>query len=297
MWTGQSWSVADGYHSNNERRHAMKFAKPKPNETFTITSAPVWPSVNFETDATGAHTWYWTVAWGTFKKSGKEMTADNKWDASGVITNYGGTLTVGAEADKAKVTITVKIKGTDPSSSDVTQYLATKTNSAGFDKIIEHESKFKHFNDSNEPIKSFDNGYGMCQLTTPMPTFDQVWNWKLNIDGGLKLFDEKRRASITYLSLNNRTYTNDQLKYEAVCRWNGGSYHEWKPQAGAWVRKSNILCDSKTGNIGWDMNDAQNSGKTEAELRKRDSGSYSKPPQAGAHWMYSGVCYADRILG
>ncbi len=275
----------------------MKFAKPKLNETFTTTSVPEWPSINFETDATGTHAWHWTIAWGTFKKSGKETTTGNTWNAKAVITNYGGTLTVRAEAGKASTTITVKIKGTNPSSSEVTQYLATKANSAGFDKIIEHESKFKHFNSSSEPVKSFDNGYGMCQLTTPAPTFEQVWNWKMNIDGGLKLFEQKRTSAIAYLSQNNHSYTNEQVKYEAVCRWNGGSYHEWDAKAGKWIRKSNILCDSKTGNIGWDMNDAQNTGKTEAELRSRDSGSYSKPPGAGAHWNYIGVCYADRILG
>jgi hypothetical protein len=135
----------------------------------------------------------------------------------------------------------------------------------------------------------------MCQLTTPAPTFEQVWNWKLNVDGALSLFAQKRLAAIAYLSQGNRSYTNDQLKYETVCRWNGGAYHEWDAKAG-WVRKSNILCDSATGNIGWDMNDSANSGKSEAELRKRDHGSYSKPPASGAHWMYSGVCYADKVL-
>lgn len=275
----------------------MKFVKPTLNETFTITSAPEWPSINFETDATGDHTWHWTIAWGTFKKSGKETTTGNKWDAKAVVANYGGTLTVRVEANNAEATITVKIKGTNPSSSEVTQYLATKANSAGFGKIIEHETKFKHFNTSNEPIKSFDNGYGMCQLTTPTSTFDQVWSWKLNIDGGLELFDQKLTAVIAYLSQNGRTYTDNQLKYEAVCRWNGGSYHEWDAKAGKWVRHPNILCDSKTGNIGWDMNDPQNKGKTEAELHRRDNGSYSKPPRAGAHWKYFGICYADRILG
>ena len=274
----------------------MKFTKPKLNETFTITSVPEWPQIIFETDAKGAHTWHWTMAWGNFKVSGKGSTLGNAWNAKVSITNYGGTLTVRAEASKMSATITVKVKGTNPSAAEVNRYLATKANSAGFDKILEHESKFKHFNAGSEPIKSFDNGYGMCQLTTPTPTFDQIWNWKLNIDGGLTLFAQKRSAAIAYLVQGNRTYTVDQLTHEAVCRWNGGKYHDWDAKAGKWVRRSNILCDTKTGNIGWDMNDAANKGKTEADLHKRDSGSYSKPPGSGAHWMYSGVCYADRIL-
>jgi hypothetical protein len=291
----------------------MRFVKPKTNEIFTITSAPAWPSLEFETDATGPHKWQWTIEWGTFKKTGTATTPNNKWNAM-AVTNYGGTLTVRAEADspapgagalagvshalsKGSTTISVKLKGTNPSAAEVNAYLATKSDSAGFEKIIEHEANCKHFNAASEPIKSFDGGYGMCQLTNPTPTFEQVWNWKQNIDGGLKLFAQKRTSAIAYLTQSGRSYTGDQLKYEAVCRWNGGAYHEWDAKGGAWVRPSHILCDSKTGNIGWDMNHADNKGKTEAELRKRDSASYSKPPTATAHWKYLGVCYADRVLG
>ena len=275
----------------------MKFTKPALNQTFTITSAPEWPGIDFETDAAGAHTWQWSLVWGAFRKSGKETTPGNTWDAKSVVADCGGTLTVRADASQATATITVKIKGTNPSPAEVTQYLTAKAGSAGFDKIIEHESKFKHFNTGNEPVKSFDNGYGMCQLTTPAPTFEQAWNWKLNIDGGLKLFAQKVTSATTYLGQSKRSYTAEQLKYEAVCRWNGGAYHEWDAAAAKWVRPSSMLCDAKTGNIGWNMNDGKNKGKTEAELRKRDSDSYSKPPAADAHWKYSGVCYADRILG
>lgn len=183
----------------------MKFRKPALNQTFTITSAPEWPSIDCATDARGIHTWHWTIAWDTFKKSGKETTAGNAWDAKAVITNCGGTLTVRAEANGAAATITVKIKGSNPSVTQVSQYLATKANSTGFDKIIGHESKFKHFDANNEPKKSFDKGYGMCQLTNPPPPFEQVWNWKLNIDGGLKLYGEKLTAAIAYLSQHGRT--------------------------------------------------------------------------------------------
>ena len=63
-----------------------------------------------------------------------------------------------------------------------------------------------------------------------------------------------------------------------------------------WVRNADILCDPATGNIGWDMTDPENNGKTVAELHKRDAGTYSKRP-SGAHWKYSGVCYADAVLG
>lgn len=275
----------------------MNFSKPTPNDTFTINGAAEWPSIVFQTDATGAHTWQWTLTWGSFTKSGREQTASNVWDANAVVKDCGGTLTVRAEASKAFATMTVKIKGTNPNAADVTQYLGTKLDSAGFDKIIQHESKCRDFNSTGEPVKSFDNGYGMCQLTTPTPTFEQVWNWKLNVNGGLNLFSQKRAAAVGYLSQSGRSYTDEQLKYETVCRWNGGAYHQRDEKAGKWIRPTSILCDTKTGNIGWDMTKTENAGKTEADLHTRDSGSYSMPPTSASGWKYSGVCYADRILG
>jgi hypothetical protein len=45
------------------------------------------------------------------------------------------------------------------------------------------------------------------------------------------------------------------------------------------------------------MTDAQNTGKSEAALRTRDSAKYPKGRAAGALWMYSGVCYAVLVLG
>ena len=66
----------------------MKFTKPALNQTFTVTSAPEWPGIGFETDATGAHTWHWSLVWGAFKKSGKEATPGNTWDAKTVVAEY-----------------------------------------------------------------------------------------------------------------------------------------------------------------------------------------------------------------
>lgn len=268
-----------------------------PNSIFTITPAPEWPSIPFQTDAAGPHLWTWDISWATYRKSGTVRTLSNQWDAKGVAANSGGTLTVRVQADNQAVIIAVKIKGTNPSLADVTHFLAVKPNSLGFDQILIHKSGCRNFLATGEPIKSFDNGYGICPLTNPAPSFEQIWNWKLNVEGGLALFASKQIEAINYLSQNNRSYTADQLAHETVCRWNGGTYYEWDEAAGKWIRHPYILCDPTTGNIGWDMNDPQNKGKTEAALHQRDSASYGAPPSANAHWEYSGVCYADKILG
>ena len=275
----------------------MNITAPAPNSVFTISSQAEWPSIPFQTDAAGPHTWNWVVSWNSFTKSGVATTPSNQWDAGDVVANYGGILTVRVENGTDTATISVKIQGTNPASADLTSFLATLANSLGFDRIILKESGGKHFNQSGEPVKSFDNGYGLCQLTTPVPTFEQVWNWKSNVQAGLALYASKQVAAKSYLSQGGRTFTQDQLKYETVCRWNGGSYHEWDEEKNVWIRHPNILCDSACGSIGWDMNDSENAGKTEAELHQRDCASYHSRPGPDAHWKYSGVCYADRLLG
>ena len=275
----------------------MRIITPMPNSSYTITAAAEWPSIPFQTDATGQHTWNWALVWGRYKQSGSASTPSNQWDAKSVVTNLGGTLTVRVQAGQQIAILVVKIKGTNPSAADVTGFLASKPNSSGFDRILIKESGCRNFNITGEPVVSFDQGYGICQLTNPAPTFEQAWNWKSNVEAGLKLFAGKQIEAISYLSQGNRSYTADQLKYETVCRWNGGTYHEWDATAGAWVRHPNIVCDSATGNIGWDMSDPQNSGKTEAALHKRASASYGAKPSPSAHWEYSGVCYADKLLG
>jgi hypothetical protein len=275
----------------------MNVTKPSSNHTFEISPAPEWPTIEFETDGSGPHVWNWSIHWGTYSKSGVAHTDGNTWNASEAIQGLGGALKVQIQAGDDSSEIAVEIVGSNPTADEVNAYVRSHPGSEGFDKIIARESKYKHFTADAVPTRTFDKGYGMCQLTHPAPSFEQVWNWKRNVDGGLALFAEKHALAKHYLSQNGRHYTPQQLMYEAVCQWNGGSYHVWDEQAGAWVRTPHILCDTTTGNIGWDMTLAENQGKTESELHQRDGHSYSKPPGHGSGWKYSGVCYADKILG
>ncbi len=274
----------------------MDFLQPSSGQTFRIGGDASWPSLVLQTDASGPHQWNWAISWGSYSATGTNSTPGNTWDAGQAVSGYGGTLTVTAQAGGDQASITVNVAGTNPTAAQALAYLQAQPGSAGFDKILAHESGFREFTAAGEPLKSFDNGYGMCQLTDPAPTHDQVWNWQRNIDGGLKLFAQKRAAAIAYLSQQGRTYTGLQVTYEAVCRWNGGKYHVWDDASGQWVRNPNILCDTQTGNIGWDMTDPANQGQTETQLHARDRTSYGHGPGAGSHWRYYGVCYADRLL-
>ncbi len=292
----------------------MRIIAPAANARFSIAADGTAPTLVAQTDGEGPHEWSWSLAWLSFRRSGRVQTADNRLDFAPLITNLGGRLEITARtvpaaptfrpgappsgqrpAGIAAAAVRVRIIGENPTPQQVSDYLATKPNSDGFGAIIAHEAHSRHFTAAGEPIKSFDNGYGMCQLTSPAPTFEQCWSWKLNVDAGLALFAQKRAAAVRHLSQSNRTYSASQLRYEAVARWNGGPYHTWDGRA--WARNPDVLCDAATGNIGWDMTLPANAGQTARQLHDRDTGSYRRGRRDGDPWRYSGVCYADAILG
>ncbi len=220
-------------------------------------------------------------------------TPHGRWDARDAIRCGGGTLTVRAAAGTAEGHAAVELRGTNPTDAQVAAYLAGKPGAQGFDRIVAQESRCRHFTDAGLPVVSFDGGVGMCQLTTPPATPAQAWDWRANLDAGLALFVAKRAVAEHRLGADGRTFTPAQATREAVCLWNGGPYHVWDGHA--WVRPPHIVCDPHAGNIGWDMTDPANRGRSVAALHTRDAASY--PAGHGAHWHYSGVCYADHVLG
>ena len=291
----------------------MRIVVPAALTRFTIPVSTTPPAIDFETDAIGPHVWTWKVHWRGFHHEGQVKTPSNRWNAVPMLKDRGGTLDVHATAasnaglarpetayshhvavQESAVTH-VKIVGLNPNKSDVDAYLAAQSGSEGFGAILAHETHDRHFTALGEPIVSFDGGYGICQLTNPVPTFEQCWSWKRNVDAGLLLFSEKRRAAITYLSQQGRTYSDDQLVRETVSRWNGGAYHIWDGKA--WIRDPDIVCDPATGNIGWDTTKPVNQDTTVKKLHARDTGQFRRGHDAGDNWRYSGVCYADAVLG
>src|SRR5262245_66295349 len=100
----------------------MNFTKPAPNSLLTIGADAVWPSVTFQTDGSGPHTWQWKVAWDQFMVTGTATTSANVWDATSVLTNRGGTVTVTATAGVPAATISIRIKATHQAANDVAQY-------------------------------------------------------------------------------------------------------------------------------------------------------------------------------
>jgi len=278
----------------------LKIISPAPASIFRVAADPEWPAIPFSVGEELAYgqqlTWDWQIKWRTFSKKGTAVTTTNSWDAKDAVAGLGGVLTVSVSGPVGKASASVQVAGTNPAADRILAYLTSQPGSAGFDKILQHETQMTHFDSKGQPRASFDSGFGMCQLTIPVPTFEQCWNWKRNVDAGLALYAAKRQAAMQYLSQKGRVFTGDQLTRETVARWNGGAYHVWSSAQNAWIRNPAILCDSKTGNIGWDMTKPDNAGKSQAALHLRDAAKYRRPPGVSGCWGYFGICYADRLL-
>jgi hypothetical protein len=293
-----------------------EWVRPNAGEKFYIDELAVFPEIFFEikTDSPPPYDWEWKIEWNahvsglkervwtgrklkTFTETGKFSSEHKIWQANLNGKVVGGKLTVSVKSGTDQFKRTVVILGKNPTKEGVVQFLSTIQNVTGFEKLIEQESKFKNFiNADEEPVVAGDSGYGMTQLTRPAPTFTQVWSWKENVRGGAHLFQEKQASAKQYLGQSGRTYTDDQLAMETISRWNGGGYHTWNGHA--WERNPTMLCDSQTGNMGWDTSVTANQGKSESELHERDKEQYSQmgAGQNAQHpWKYSGICYADHV--
>lgn len=298
----------------------LTWVSPAENEIFHIAQDAAFPSIVFEfrTRSPGPYTWAWQIEWEAkvsglreaarkdkvvqvFKESGSFESGHKIWTADLAGKILGGKLVVTVAFGKQVLTRAVLIKGCNPVLKEVTDYVVSLEDMAGFERLLEQETNCKHFIEfDGEPIVAFDKGYGITQMTDPGPTYEQGWSWKANVLAGSSIYKDKVRSAKKYLGQAGRTYTDEQLLQEVFSRWNGGAYHEWDTASASWVRKNNILCDTSTGNIGWAMDKEKNKGKTEFELRQRDKDTYNKGAagQSGDHpWAYKGVCYADHVLG
>jgi hypothetical protein len=157
----------------------------------------------------------------------------------------------------------LKVIGTNPSTAAL---LRAAIMSDAFKRLMRHESGLQQFRPAQCPYFSRDNlgGVGICQITNPRPTDDQVWSWKENLKRGLQLYKEKENVAKSYphrvrqskafkdlaaaynrdrvaqstptgplapLSIELPDYTQDQVERDTVRGFNGyagNGLHEYK---------------------------------------------------------------------
>ncbi|AQQ40194.1 hypothetical protein A8E81_02775 [Burkholderia cenocepacia] len=296
---------------------AGDWVRPATGDKFYIDETTKFPSITFEfkSDDPPPYQWKWTIVWDaqvsplnekksrgkkvrSFSETGSFTSNDKVWDANLNGKIIGGKLSVEVKAGSTEFRRTVLVLGKNPAKEDVLAYLKPIPKTVGFELVLDQESHFKNFRMSDsEPVVAGDKGFGMTQMTNPAPSYEQVWSWKENIKAGVKLWQQKQTDAIKHF--DGVPYTEEQLRRETFSRWNGGAYYKVDKAAGTIVR-DDVMCDTQTGNIGWDMTNPSNAGKTEEELRKRDKDEYPKMKagQTKEHpWKYSGICYVDHIFG
>lgn len=289
------------------------WVSPPAGATFKIDSDANFPEINFEiaTIAPGPYQWSWEIRWSAlacpqrkgrrrFKPKKSQLysmkdqfvSGSQQWKASLKNAIVGGELIVKVQVGSKTFVRAVSIVGSEPGESRVMVELAKYSTSQPRDvelakKIFQQESKFSQFYSDDEPLVSFDNGYGLGQATTPVPSFEQVWNWKEHIKYIVTIvLKEKRAFAKAYLDKHSG-YTNDDLDTETLVHYNGANYHYlvWDTESKKWTKNNSVLCDPEQSNTGWDMSTAGNQNKSLVQLR---AGEGNKP-------KYTGRCYAEHI--
>ena len=115
----------------------------------------------------------------------------------------GGVLTVSVSVRVGNQVLSARseglsIAGTNPPIGKLGSYANADV---AFRKLMRLESQLRQFTQATGmPLFSGDNkgGVGLCQITDPAPSADQIWNWKANVDAGWALYQQKRGYAAAY---------------------------------------------------------------------------------------------------
>lgn len=130
-----------------------------------------------------------------------QVTSSNKFSIP-FTQLRGGELTISLSVAVGSVTLTaqsqnLQVTGTNPSIGALQAGVPPRD---GFRKLLRLESGLRQFLSPTCPLFSGDNlgGVGICQVTSPAPTDDQVWSWKENLKAGWQLYQQKENAARGY---------------------------------------------------------------------------------------------------
>ncbi len=173
-----------------------------------------------------------------------------------------------------------KFKGTNPGQIEIEKMITDPV----LRKIACTESRYKQFNATREggigmPLVSIrvdDNenvirgGAGIMQLYKPLPTPEEVWNWRENIKAGMELYRAKHREALVMHKGELKRMNDerkklhlpaceslpplnaDQIERETLRRYNCGREYRWKPWdhpecKGEWVIDPSCRIEHKGG--------------------------------------------------
>ncbi|MEW6762120.1 MAG: hypothetical protein AB1437_14965 [Pseudomonadota bacterium] len=290
------------------------WVSPESCATYKIDADANFPSIVFEikTEIPGPYEWSWEIKWvvlacpqkkskprfkpkrgKTYSLRGRFSSSSKQWQANLDGQVIGGELTVCVKAGVKLFTRKTVIEGTEPGRDAVLKELASFAESQPREanlakRIFTQETNFHHFYSDGQPLVSFDNGYGLGQATTPVPTYEQAWSWKKHVGYIVKsVIVDKRKLAKKYLDRHGK-YSEDDLDVETLVYYNGANYHYfvWDEKSKSWIKNESVLCDPLQSNTGWDLANQENQGKAIEQLRKGEGG---KP-------KYTGRCYAEHIL-
>ncbi|HEU4889412.1 MAG TPA: hypothetical protein VFV49_16115, partial [Thermoanaerobaculia bacterium] len=100
---------------------------------------------------------------------------------------------------------------------------------------VESQNTMRQFTEAGYPrmnVTSDQRGAGLMQLTPPEDP-RAYWDWRLNVDGGLDVFREKRDAATEYFSRHPEVPPTDtEMLRETIGLYNGG--HQYDFENGRW---------------------------------------------------------------
>ncbi|GBE54830.1 MAG TPA: hypothetical protein ENG83_02095 [Nitrospirae bacterium] len=136
-----------------------------------------------------------------------EITAKTKINNIEISNTYKGKIEGETFSDTFKSQMTSYLE--NPDADQTTPTIRSQVGYGKFFRVIAYiEARHRHFYPSiyGEPNGAIyprenelgDGGFGVMQLTDPIPTYEQIWNYKLNIDAGVELIRSKLEQARGY---------------------------------------------------------------------------------------------------
>ena len=174
------------------------------------------------TTATNSDVSPWTIDWKNMTRGGDEITLDV-------------TATAGGKVYDKTINHPFIIVGDNPDKAAVKQGLSIEQQ-----VFFYKESRFRQFrNDRDFPLWGSPHGYGLAQLDNIGPTGrhatdEEVWNWKVNRETGITVYNDKKNLASGYSTRINNGSTWYWINRKQNLRGYNDPIHkhwEWYPHA------------------------------------------------------------------